>query len=148
VAVASGGEAVGYIAGCRDTSALYREFLRRRWPSAAAVLLPRLLSPGRLKKAFETLRYPAAAPAGLPKAEVLNIVVEPGWRGRGIAERLLARLMEWFEEQGETAVKAVSGDQLTSAHRFYEKSGAHLQGHTSVHHGVGSRVYVYPVGRR
>jgi succinoglycan biosynthesis protein ExoA len=148
VAVAPGGEAVGYIAGCRDTSALYREFLRRRWPSAAAVLLPRLLSPGRLRKAFETLRYPAAAPAGLPKAEVLNIVVEPGWRGRGIAERLLARLMEWFEEQGETAVKAVSGDQLTSAHRFYEKSGAHLQGHTSVHHGVGSRVYVYPVGRR
>jgi succinoglycan biosynthesis protein ExoA len=147
VAMTPTGETIGYIAGCRDTSALYREFVRRRWPSAARVLLPRLLSPGRLRKVFETLRYPSAAPAGLPKAEVLNVVVEPAWRGRGIAEDLLRHLMTWFEEQGETAVKAVSGDRLTAAHQFYEKSGARLEGHTSVHRGAGARVYVYSVGR-
>jgi glycosyltransferase involved in cell wall biosynthesis/GNAT superfamily N-acetyltransferase len=147
VALAPGGQTVGYIAGCRDTSALFREFAVRRWASAARVLLPRLLSPARIRRAAETLRYPSTAPAGLPKAEVVNIVVEPAWRGRGIAEQLLSRLMDWFAEQGETAVKAVSGDQLTRAHRFYEKSGARLEGHTSVHRGVGSRVYVYSVGR-
>ncbi|MEV6841971.1 GNAT family N-acetyltransferase [Actinoplanes sp. NPDC051411] len=147
VALAPGGETIGYIAGCRDTSALYREFALRRWPSAVRVLLPRLLSPARLRRAVETLRYPSAAPAELPRAEVINVVVQPAWRGRGVAEQLLARLMEWFAEQGETAVKAVSGDQLTRAHRFYEKSGARLEGHTSVHRGVGSRVYVYSVDR-
>jgi glycosyltransferase involved in cell wall biosynthesis/GNAT superfamily N-acetyltransferase len=147
VALAPDGETVGYIAGCRDTSALFREFALRRWASAARVLLPRLLSPARIRRAAETLRYPSAAPAGLPKAEVINIVVQPAWRGRGIAEQLLSRLMDWFAEQGDTAVKAVSGDQLTRAHRFYEKSGARLEGHTSVHRGVGSRVYVYSVDR-
>jgi glycosyltransferase involved in cell wall biosynthesis/GNAT superfamily N-acetyltransferase len=147
VALAPNGETVGYIAGCRDTSALFREFALRRWPAAARVLLPRLLSPARIRRAAETLRYPSSAPAGLPKAELVNVVVQPAWRGRGVAEQLLAKLMEWFAEQGETAVKAVSGDQLTRAHRFYEKSGARLEGHTCVHRGVGSRVYVYSVDR-
>jgi GNAT superfamily N-acetyltransferase len=147
LALAPGGETIGYIAGCRDTSALFREFALRRWPSAARVLLPRLLSPARIRRAAETLRYPSSAPAGLPKAELINVVIQPAWRGRGIAEQLLAKLMDWFAEQGETAVKAVSGDQLTGAHRFYEKSGAKLSGHTSVHRGVGSRVYVYSVDR-
>jgi succinoglycan biosynthesis protein ExoA len=147
VALAPDGETIGYIAGCRDTSALYREFALRRWAQAARVLVPRLLSPARIRRAAETLRYPSAAPAGLPKAEVINVVVQPAWRGRGIAEQLLSRLMDWFGEQGETSVKAVSGDQLTRAHRFYEKSGARLEGRTSVHRGVGSRVYVYSVDR-
>lgn len=147
VALAPNGETIGYIAGCLDTSALFREFARRRWPSAARVLLPRLLSPARVRRAAETLRYPSSAPAGLPRAEVINVVVEPAWRGRGVADRLLAKLMEWFAAQGETEVKAVSGDQLTRAHRFYEKSGARLEGRTSVHKGVGSRVYVYSVDR-
>jgi GNAT superfamily N-acetyltransferase len=147
VALAPGGETIGYIAGCLDTSALYREFVLRRWPSAARVLLPRLLSPARVRRAVETLRYPSAAPAGLPRAEVINVVVQPAWRGRGVAEQLLSRLLDWFGEQGETEVKAVSGDQLTRAHRFYEKSGARLEGRTSVHRGVGSRVYVYAVDR-
>jgi GNAT superfamily N-acetyltransferase len=148
VASAPTGETVGYIAGCRDTSALFREFALRRWPAAAWVVLPRLLRPSRVRRVIETLRYPsAAAPAELPRAEVLNVVVDPAWRGRGIAEQLLARLMDWLAEQGETQVKAVSGDQLTHAHRFYERSGARFEGRTSVHKGVGSRVYVYSVNR-
>ena len=146
VAVAPDGEPVGYICGTRDTSALYREFFRRQWPAALRVLVPRLLSPARIRRAVETLRYPATADAGLPTAEIINFVVEPELRGTGVADRLLAKLLDWFAEQGETAVKAVSGDQLERAHRFYEKSGARLHGHTSLHRGVGSRVYVYTIG--
>ena len=146
VAVAPDGEPVGYICGTRDTSALYREFFRRQWPAAVRVLLPRLLSPARVRRAIETLRYPATAEAGLPSAEIINFVVEPELRGQGIADRLLAHLLAWFAEQGETAVKAVSGEQLERAHRFYEKSGARLHGQTSLHRGVGSRVYVYSLG--
>jgi succinoglycan biosynthesis protein ExoA len=147
VALAPDGTPVGYICGSRDTSALYREFLRRRWPAALRVMVPRLLSPGRIRRAVETLRYPAAAEATLPKAEIVNLVVEPGRRGAGLADLLLDRLMRWFAEQGETAVKAVSGEQLGRAHRFYEKSGARLHGTTTLHRGVGSRVYVYSIGQ-
>jgi GNAT superfamily N-acetyltransferase len=140
------GQAVGYICGTRDTSALYREFLRTRWPAAVRVLLPRLLSPKRLRSALETLRYPAAADAALPKAEVINFVVVPELRGRGVADRLFEQLMRWFGANGETRVKMVTGEGQGRAHGFYEKSGAVLRGRTSLHRGVRSRVYVYPIG--
>jgi GNAT superfamily N-acetyltransferase len=146
VAESPAGEPVGYICGSRDTSALFREFLRSRWPVALRVMVPRLLSPARIRRAVETLRYPATAAADLPTAELINFVVEPEWRGHGVADQLLARLLQWFAEQGETAVKAVSGEQLERAHRFYEKSGARLHSRTSLHRGVGSRVYLYTVG--
>ena len=145
VAESPDGVPAGYICGSRDTSALFREFLRSRWPTALRVVVPRLLSPARIRRAIETLRYPSAPDEGLPKAEIINFVVEPDWRGRGVADLLLARLLQWFGEQGETAVKAVSGDQLERAHRFYEKSGARLHGRTSLHRGVGSRIYLYAV---
>jgi GNAT superfamily N-acetyltransferase len=146
VAESPDGTPVGYICGSRDTSALFREFLRARWPMALRVMVPRLLSPVRIRRAIETLRYPATSDPGLPKAEIINFVVEPDWRGRGVADLLLARLLQWFGEQGETSVKAISGDQLERAHRFYEKSGARLHGRTSLHRGVGSRIYIYSVG--
>ena len=140
------GRAVGYICGTLDTSALYREFLRARWPAALRVLLPRLLRPRRIRKAVETLRYPAASDAALPKAEVINFVVVPELRGRGVADQLFDQLMQWFRANGETRVKMVTGERQGRAHGFYEKSGAVLRGRTSLHRGVPSRVYVYPIG--
>jgi perosamine synthetase len=137
-----GSRPVGYICGSRDTSALVREFVTRRWWLAGRALLPRLLSPGRVFRAIETLRY-AHSVHILPRAEVINFVVQPQARGAGIAQQLFAQLMSWFEAQGETAVKMVTGEQQTRAHGFYRKAGAELRGHTSIHSGTASRVYLY-----
>ena len=145
LAESEAGEPLGYICGTRDTGALYREFIRIRWRTSVQVLAPRLLHPRRILRAFETLRYPAAADADLPKAEVINFVVLPAHRGRGVATGLFRHLMRWFEAQGETAVKLVTGERQTRAHGFYEKSGAQLRGRTSIHRGGRSRIYVCPV---
>jgi len=138
-----GTEPLGYICGTRDTRALYREFLWRRWPAALPTLAPRLLSPGRLRRAFETLRYPGQRPIDLPPAEIINFVVAPAARGRGVAPALFADLMRWFAAQPVAAVRIVTGERQVRAHGFYEKVGAELAGRTSVHRGVRSRAYVY-----
>ncbi|MET0418431.1 MAG: bifunctional aminotransferase class I/II-fold pyridoxal phosphate-dependent enzyme/GNAT family N-acetyltransferase [Actinoplanes sp.] len=141
-----GGEPVGYICGTRDTGALYREFLLRRWWQAGPVLLPRLLRPGRIFRAVETLRYPRTG-TSRPRAEIVNFVVRPQARGQGAAPVLFGRLMRWFEALGEPAVAIVTGEQQHRAHGFYEKAGAVLDGHTSIHHGTSSRVYRYELSR-
>ncbi|MFG1990719.1 GNAT family N-acetyltransferase [Actinoplanes sp. NPDC048988] len=142
-----GGRPVGYICGSLDTAALVREFIRRRWWVAAPALLPRLLRPGRIFRAIETLRY-AQAGDDLPRAEVINFVVRPPVRGAGLAQDLFERLMDWFSEHGETAVKMVTGEQQRRAHGFYRKVGAELRGHTSIHSGAASRVYLYRTALR
>ncbi|GIE97306.1 GNAT family N-acetyltransferase [Paractinoplanes rishiriensis] len=143
-----GNEPVGYICGTRDTAALYREFVLHRWWVAVPALAPKLLRPSRIARTIETLRYPRAAmPADLPRAEVINFVVHPDCRGLGVAQALFRQLTRWFADQGETAVKIVTGEQQGRAHGFYEKSGAALVGRTSVHRGVPSRIYRYGLDR-
>ncbi len=138
-----GNEPIGYICGTRDTAALYREFLLRRWWAAVPALAPKLLRPGRILRALETLRYPCATPVDLPHAEIINFVVSPPCRGQGVAQALFRQLTRWFADQGEPAVKVVTGEQQGRAHGFYEKSGARFHGRTSVHRGVPSRIYLY-----
>lgn len=136
-------EPVGYICGTADTAALYREFLLSRW-WVAPRLAPQLLSPARLRRGLETLRYPHRADATLPRAEIVNFVVAPSARGSGAAEALFARLTQWFQENGCGQFKIVTGEQQQRAHGFYLKMGAQLHSHTSIHAGDRSRVYLYP----
>lgn len=145
----AGGRPIGYICGSRDTSALIRDFLRRRWWAAGPAMLPRLLTPRRIFRALETLRYPHTATDGdLPAAEIMNFVVRPASRGSGVAELLFDRLMDWFAGQGETAVKVVTGERQQRAHGFYDKRGAELRGHLVIHRGQSSRVYRYDLQHR
>lgn len=137
---------LGYICGALDTSALYREFVTRRWWVAWPTLVSRLLSPRRIGRALETLRYARREDADLPSAEVINFVVVPAARGKGVATALFTHLMEWFEVRGCIAVKIVTGEHQGRAHGLYEKVGARLRGRTSIHRGRMSRVYVYRLG--
>lgn len=149
--VAYGGTAearpLGYICGTVDTAALYREFIAKRWWAAPRVL-PKLMSPRRILRAVETLRYPGSNPADLPRAEIINFVVLPAARGAGAAMALFESLMRWFEADGSTAVRIVTGEHQGRAHGFYEKVGAELRGQTAIHRGSSSRIYVYSLGTR
>jgi lipopolysaccharide/colanic/teichoic acid biosynthesis glycosyltransferase/GNAT superfamily N-acetyltransferase len=137
------GEPLGYICGATDTSALFGEFARRRWATAVPLLAPRLLHPARAFRMVETLAYPASPDGGLPRAEILNFVVAPSMRGRGVATRLFEHLTSWFTDRGVPAFKVVTGERQRRAHAFYEKSGGSLQGRTAIHRGDQSRIYVH-----
>ncbi|MEU4563314.1 GNAT family N-acetyltransferase [Actinoplanes sp. NPDC023936] len=137
------GRPLGYICGAIDTSALFAEFARRRWASAVPLLVPRLMHPARARRMLETLAYPGSSDPGLPRAEILNFVVTPAMRGRGVAALLFEDLMGWFRQHGVPAVKVVTGERQERAQGFYEKSGSVLHGHTAIHRGVQSRIYVH-----
>ncbi|BBH71446.1 hypothetical protein ACTI_81310 [Actinoplanes sp. OR16] len=137
------GEALGYICGAVDTSALFAEFARRRWASVVPKLVPRLMHPGRARKMIETLAYPGQGGGDLPRAEILNFVVAPGMRGQGVATRLFEHLMSWYSSRGVPAVKIVTGSGQQRAHGFYEKAGSRSYGSTAIHEGTESRIYIH-----
>ncbi|WP_433825619.1 GNAT family N-acetyltransferase [Actinoplanes sp. CA-015351] len=137
------GEPLGYICGATDTSALFAEFVRRRWPLAVPTIVPRLMHPARAFRMLETLAYPGSSDAGLPRAEIMNFVVVPSMRGSAVATRLFEHLMRSFTDRGVPAVKVVTGEQQRRAHGFYEKSGSVLHGRTAIHRGHQSRIYIH-----
>ncbi|MEU4692644.1 GNAT family N-acetyltransferase [Actinoplanes sp. NPDC023714] len=140
------GEPLGYICGAVDTSALFAEFARRRWAAAVPMIVPRLMHPARAWRMVETLTYPAAPEGALPRAEILNFVVRPAMRGRGVAARLFEHLMRWYADRGVPAVKIVTGEEQRRAHGFYERAGSVLHGRTAIHRGTQSRIYVHKLG--
>ncbi|WP_430789342.1 GNAT family N-acetyltransferase [Actinoplanes sp. G11-F43] len=139
------GEPLGYICGSTGTGSLLREFVQQAWPVAVPMVLPRLLRPARILRLMETIAYPSSADPGLPGAEIINFVVVPSLRGRGVATRLYQHLMDWFVHQHVPEVKVVTGERQRRAQGFYEKSGAILHGMTEVHRGTASRIYVQPL---
>ena len=74
---------IGFIAATLSVNKLYVQFLRKNCFSLFPVLLPYLFQKHVIRKIFETLRYPFSIKSGLPKAELLSMVVEKNIEDRG-----------------------------------------------------------------
>ena len=141
-----GSRPVGFICGTWDCARLYRSFLSRRGWQLVPVVLPRLLTTQKLRKAAETLLYPAKGQGGpLPKAEILNFAVQPAYRGSGLAQDLLRRLILLLKGKGVSKIKIVTGANQIAAQHFYEKVGAQRAGAMAVHRGQESLIYVLDI---
>ncbi|MGE5623752.1 MAG: GNAT family N-acetyltransferase [Methanocella sp.] len=57
--------------------------------------------------------------------EIASLVVEEGWRGRGIGRLLLARLEGWAGERGCGRIQVHSNAVRQRAHAFYAVNGFH-----------------------
>lgn len=140
------GEVVGFITGGTGMGAIYRRMMRRPVQLGVA-LLPALLSPTKLRRIFEILRYSGdgTMPPGVPEPELLSLAVAPEWRGKAVADSLYARLVEAFRGQGVDGFRIIVGAALAPAHRFYRRMGAVPAGEVEVHAGESSTVYVHRV---
>lgn len=140
------GRIVGFMAGASGMGTIYRRMLRRP-VRLASTLLPVLVRPSRILRMVEILRYGRAAGVDpdLPRAELLSVAVDPGYRGTGVAARLYRRLETHFARQGIGAFRVTVGESLVGAHRFYRRMGAKPAGRVEVHAGQGSLVYVQEV---
>ncbi|WP_153556603.1 GNAT family N-acetyltransferase [Roseimaritima sediminicola] len=136
---------VGFIWGSSDTSAVYRYCLPRCAGSLALPLAARVLRPTMLFRVWETLRYPSTQSESheLPRAEILNFCVRGDQQGRGVGQRLFQALCEGFQRRNVPSFRIVTGEEQTTAHRFYEAAGAVKHSQIQVHKGVASRVYLY-----
>jgi ribosomal protein S18 acetylase RimI-like enzyme len=141
-----GGRVVGFITGGTGMGPIYRRMMRRPVGLGMA-LMPAFLSPSRLRRIVEILRYSnqSGLPAGTPDAELLSLAVAPEWRGRAIADALYDRLLQGFQQQGVVAFRIIVGAALAPAHRFYQRMGAQPVGDLEVHAGESSTVYVHRV---
>ncbi len=139
----SNGRVAGFFGGTTHIGAFYRDFLRRKSLLAAMHLAPRLLSPTRLWKAFETLIYPVKRQVTeMPKAQLLIIAVNEQYLGEGLAQSLFHELVDAFASKSVAEFKIVAGEDLIRAQRFYEKLGAEQVARIEVHRPPGSWVYV------
>ncbi|HDY69138.1 MAG TPA: GNAT family N-acetyltransferase [Candidatus Scalindua sp.] len=134
---------IGFVSGAIDIGGFYKDFLRRNFIKASTILLPKILNFQFAKKIIETLLYPARKEQNLPEAELLSIVVDKNYRGKGIARKLFEKLEEEFKTRSVNRFKVIVGSKLISARRFYEKMGGILHSEVEVHKGEKSNIYIY-----
>jgi len=60
---------------------------------------------------------------GGPAVLVEDVVVEPGYRGRGVGRELMAAMAGWGLEQGATRLQLLADKNNFSALSFYERIG-------------------------
>lgn len=136
------GKVVGFVTGGRGMGSIYRQMLKR-WPRLALALLPVLFQPAKLKRVLEIVLFSRKQKLvpDCPRAELFSIAVADSVRGQGVAQRLYAKLAEWFRQDGEAAFCIVVGEQLAPAHRFYQRMGARPIAQINVHEGQASTLY-------
>lgn len=141
-------QVVGYVLGTLDTGQLYKEFLLKRTLAAFVYFVPKLLSWQRIKKAFETLLYPARKrpeQIELPRPELLNLAVLQSHQGTGVAQGLFKHFVSQCRNRGVTAFQIPTTEGLDRAHHFYEKMGARKVTTIEVHQGQKTYIYQYDI---
>jgi GNAT superfamily N-acetyltransferase len=77
-----------------------------------------------------------------PQGHLRGMAVLPGWKGTGLAPRLLLAIEDWLRTQGCTRVTLDTTQPLKAAISFYEKSGYRYSGHTTDFFGMPLLEYV------
>ena len=134
---------VGFVTGTRGLGRIYKQLLLK--PLRLIYSLKScLLSPSKMHKIIEVLLISKGSniSADLPKQELLSIVVNPAYQGRGHAENLFKALCSHFRAEGASSFIIVVGRNLDRAHAFYTKMGSIPVKEIQVHKGADSVVYV------
>ena len=77
------------------------------------------------------LREPSALPAGTgaePALELCRFYVDTAWHGRGIAQRMMAKVKEEARNRGARSIHLSVWQEQPQAIRFYEKEGFRIAG--------------------
>ena len=137
------GKVVGFVSGAVSLRPIYKQLLYRPF-SLFIALISCFLSLSKLLKIIEVLRISKNNPVlkGLPRHELLTIVVDPSCQGQGHAEDLFQSLCSYFEAVNVMNFKIVVGGNLARANAFYLKMGCVVAGEIEVHKGKHSLVYV------
>jgi ribosomal protein S18 acetylase RimI-like enzyme len=142
----SGGAVRGFICAATSTPRVYRHVLRSRGLALAVAAAPRALSPGVLRRVWETLRYPGDPKlSDLPDAEILNFCVSEKDQRRGTGRALFTALVQEFSARKTSRIRIVTGRNQRSAQSFYLKAGATLRAETEIHVGTKSLIYEFEI---
>jgi ribosomal protein S18 acetylase RimI-like enzyme len=132
---------IGLVAGTLDMIQHYNAFYRRRFIQIARIIVVRFLQDpvvrresvkraGHLRLAAVALLQPSPQPPTMQEegsdqtpAQLLSIAVHPGYRGKGVAERLTDFFISRLRRDGVCRVGLTVRSDNTRAIAFYEKDG-------------------------
>ncbi len=135
---------VGFIAATLHTEGLFKRFLKNNIGLLMKFALSNLFSFKFLKKAVETLMAPKkTAIDDLDDAvpELLSIVVDKRYVGRGYGKKLLVCLEEELKTNHVEVYKVIVGANL-EANSFYIKNGFNKEKEIELHKGDLSYIYM------
>ena len=143
----NGDRVVGFTCGVLSIREFYSFFLKRYTLRVIPALIWRMLHPSNLRRSIETLIYPSRhSLSGLPEAELLVIIIEARYQGRGIAAVLFKELSAWFRGRHIERFKTTVGEGNLRGIRCFKKMGCIDVGRTEVHRGEPSRIFICRCG--
>jgi len=134
---------IGFVSGTTSMSGFYKQFLKDNFFMACVLLIPKSINPAFIKKILESLFYPFRIENSHPKAELLSIVVDQNYQGKGVSRNLFLEFISEFRKKNVNKFKVIVGDNLIPARKFYEKMGGILSDEIEVHDGEKSKVYIH-----
>jgi ribosomal protein S18 acetylase RimI-like enzyme len=140
------GTMAGFVAGATDVGALYKQFLIRDGLAASLTSTPQLLRAWR--RALETLKHGTSPPGtdARAAAELLAIVVDPEFRGKGVGDTLVSSFLRVTRRRGADVARVVVGRDNRRAVTLYERSGFRLVEHFEMHPGTTSMLMEWSAG--
>lgn len=136
-------EVVGFISGCTNLKEFYKEFFNNYKIRSFFILFKKIFNFSIIKKIWETIKYSKKDDPELPQAELLSMAVKREFQGRGVAQDLLNLLVAEMEKRGIKSFKVITGENLVSANKFYQKSGFKFHSKIFVHKNSPSNTYIY-----
>ena len=140
------GRVLGFIACTESTGGLYKQALKRRLVPMLWALKWHVLSPRKVRRMWQTLRYPAEVGQELPSAELLSIAVSGDARGKGVGKALTAAAVEEFRRRGVDRFRVAVGAANEPANAFYRRVGFEFALQRT-HHGLPMNVYVFNMAK-
>ncbi len=136
------GDTIGFVAFTENLSKLFKSAMKNRCTKLVLAIGLRVFHPSVLKRIVQNIFYPSKTKKlNLPKAELLSIVVEPSYQGRGVAKQLCLAGLEQCRKREIDRVKVLVAADNEPANRLYKKCGFELAVKVDSH-GILSNIYV------
>lgn len=134
---------VGFISGTLGLKSIFKRLLMQPYKLICS-LKKNFLSFFKIYKMLEILfrsknNY---REKDLPKYELLSMVIDPAFQGKGYSESLFMSLCDSFKNKGIKSFKIMVGKNLTRANAFYSKMGSIPVKEKQMHKGSNSLIYV------
>jgi ribosomal protein S18 acetylase RimI-like enzyme len=136
------GKVVGFAAFATHLGGLYKSVILKDGFRFLFPLACKMLSLENIRKALETLFYPARIKnMNLPEAEFLSMVISEQARRRGLVTKFIKAGFAEAASKGIEKLKILAAVDIKPINKLYEKLGFELVGQVE-NHGVLSNVYV------
>ncbi len=114
----------GFVLGCKDSSSLFKDLIRRRFVRVSWAMSQGLVrNPRLISNVLETVLYPSKERVEGAAAELVVIAMAEGWRARGLGAQLVQRLDQEFRAAQISTYKVTVHSDKVDSNRFYQKLG-------------------------